>query len=205
MDPSRAIITSSLQRHSWQPAKSPGSQDGHLRSIMGNNINNDNTNMASQPAAPRAAKNPPGVGPPRAAGLEFVTISHPDDIRERNTRRKISRHVMKDIGASRRRKPTPNGHGTPPEPPPPQPRSSQPSYNNNTTVTADAMDSLSIPEPQQTRPRDPFGLSPITALSRHFAARAQQMTNFCMGIPSPGLRVTSLQPLNVRARVRTMQ
>ena len=162
--------------------------------------------MASQLAAPRAAKDSQGAGLPRAAGLEFVTISHPDDIKDRNTRRKISRHVMKDIGASRRRKPTPNGHGTPSEPPPPPPRSSQSSYNNTcAVVTAHAMDPLSISEPQQTRPRDPFGLSPITALSRHFAARAQQMTNFCMGIPSLGLHASSLQPLNVCARVRTMQ
>ncbi|KAL6407270.1 putative short chain type protein [Ilyonectria robusta] len=37
--------------------------------------------------------------------LVFVTVAHPNEMKDRNTQRKISRHVMKEIGRSRRRKP----------------------------------------------------------------------------------------------------
>lgn len=35
----------------------------------------------------------------------FIGVSHPDEIKDRKTRKKIQRHVMEDIGASRQRKP----------------------------------------------------------------------------------------------------
>ena len=45
------------------------------------------------------------VSKPPAPELAFVCVTHPDEIRDRNTQRKIHRHVMKDIGAARRRRP----------------------------------------------------------------------------------------------------
>lgn len=35
--------------------------------------------------------------------LEFINVSHPGDIKNRHTKRRIHQHVMKDIGQSRRR------------------------------------------------------------------------------------------------------
>lgn len=123
------------------------------------------TATPSRPEAPRAKK-PRSAGPPKPAGLEFVTICHPDDIKERNTRRKISRHVMKDIGASRRRKRVHDGALS---------KSQFPEPSNS-----DGTGALSISEPQDIPPRDPFELSPISILSRHFAARAQKISRFCI-------------------------
>jgi hypothetical protein len=40
-----------------------------------------------------------------APELAFVCVTHPDEIKDRNTQRKIHRHVMKDIGFARRRRP----------------------------------------------------------------------------------------------------
>ncbi|KAF4971210.1 hypothetical protein FSARC_1932 [Fusarium sarcochroum] len=42
-----------------------------------------------------------------SAKLEFVSISHPDEIKSRRNKRKVHQHVMKPIGLSRRKK-TPN-------------------------------------------------------------------------------------------------
>ncbi|KIX04526.1 uncharacterized protein Z518_05396 [Rhinocladiella mackenziei CBS 650.93] len=49
------------------------------------------------------------ASPPRTSqttnpDLAFVNITHPQDIRDRQTQRKIRRHVMKDIGFARRRR-----------------------------------------------------------------------------------------------------
>ncbi|KAJ4115572.1 hypothetical protein FOXYSP1_13707 [Fusarium oxysporum f. sp. phaseoli] len=35
--------------------------------------------------------------------LEFVSVSHPDEVKNRHNKRKIHQHVMKDIGLSRRK------------------------------------------------------------------------------------------------------
>lgn len=53
--------------------------------------------------------------------LVFVTVAHPNEMKDRNTQRKISRHVMKEIGRSRRRKLRKDQlvFSTPEKPPPP--------------------------------------------------------------------------------------
>jgi hypothetical protein len=35
--------------------------------------------------------------------LEFVSVSHPDEVKNQHNKRKIHQHVMKDIGLSRRK------------------------------------------------------------------------------------------------------
>lgn len=42
--------------------------------------------------------------PPTNGGFAFIHSSHPDDSRRRNSQTAIRRHVMRDIGKSRRRK-----------------------------------------------------------------------------------------------------
>jgi hypothetical protein len=37
------------------------------------------------------------------AKLEFISVSHPDEVKNRHNKRKIHQHVMKDIGLSRRK------------------------------------------------------------------------------------------------------
>ncbi|KAH7241155.1 uncharacterized protein BKA55DRAFT_113581 [Fusarium redolens] len=37
------------------------------------------------------------------AKLEFISVSHPDEVKNRHNKRKIHQHVMKDIGFSRRK------------------------------------------------------------------------------------------------------
>ncbi|KAJ3459254.1 hypothetical protein MRS44_015327 [Fusarium solani] len=54
--------------------------------------------MVSRSTQGRQAPKPP------KADLMFVSITRPDQIKDRNTQRKINRHVMKPIGLARRRK-----------------------------------------------------------------------------------------------------
>ncbi|KAM5353566.1 hypothetical protein ACJ41O_000216 [Fusarium nematophilum] len=68
---------------------------------------------------------PPTKPKGSSSSLEFVSISHPDEIRNRRNKRKIRQHAMKDIGLARRKRPSqptrPEGdnsharHGTLPE------------------------------------------------------------------------------------------
>ncbi|KAM5378797.1 hypothetical protein ACJZ2D_004270 [Fusarium nematophilum] len=53
---------------------------------------------------PRNDRNQP-LGRSRGSGITFINLSHPDDVRRRDVQAGIRRHVMTDIGRSRRKKP----------------------------------------------------------------------------------------------------
>ena len=62
----------------------------------------------SQDRAPPTSSGPSGgsgSNPKAGPSIAFVHLSHPDDIRNRNVQAGIRRHVMKDIGRSRRKRP----------------------------------------------------------------------------------------------------
>ncbi|KFH45640.1 hypothetical protein ACRE_035030 [Hapsidospora chrysogenum ATCC 11550] len=125
-----------------------------------------------------------------AVELQFVTISHPDDIKKRNTRRTISQHVMKEIGMARRhkgkkgvrsKKPSP---GAPPRNIPDgidktvathtgRPRDPEPAPRRR---SEDGFDKSIAPYGDQSN--DPFNLSPRAILSRPFSARAELLRTY---------------------------
>lgn len=100
--------------------------------------------------------------------LEFVSISHPDDMKNRITRRKISRHVMKDIGMSRRKSPTQS-----------KTRSGTLQQEPTNVDLPVSIVCESHTHSCQYKALDPFKGSPVNALSRVYAARAQSMQAYC--------------------------
>lgn len=63
--------------------------------------------MQSSPSSQQrlASTSRPSKLPAPQPDLVFVSVSHPDEIKDRTTNRKIRRHVMKEIGLSRRKNP----------------------------------------------------------------------------------------------------
>lgn len=103
--------------------------------------------------------------------LEFVSISHPDDMKKRETRRKIGQHVMKDIGYSRRkgsRKSKVN------EPAP------QKETKEEAAAQVQALSKAIRSDAQSKVHSTPgFETSPFTTLSRNLAARSTRIENLC--------------------------
>ena len=104
-------------------------------------------------------------------GLEFVSISHPDDIKKREIRRRIGQHVMKDIGYGRRKK---TGREAVEETEPRQ------TSGENLTVEKGYLNIAANPKGQPREDAEShFKKSPITSLSRNYAARAARLQSLC--------------------------
>lgn len=103
------------------------------------------------------------------AGLEFVSVSHPDDLKKRETRRRIGQHVMKDIGFSRRKQ-RPSKKKKADE------SKLQSDSNTESTVQAQALDKPTTSATHLTfESAEDFKKSPITHLARNYAARSAKI------------------------------
>lgn len=104
-------------------------------------------------------------------GLEFVSISHPDDIKKREVRRKIGQHVMKDIGYGRRKR---RGHQAV------ELSEHRQSAGEKKAVEKAYLSIAANPDSQLTEDVERhFEKSPITPLSRNYAARAARLQSLC--------------------------
>lgn len=101
------------------------------------------------------------------AGFEFVSVAHPDDLKKRETRRRIGQHVMKDIGLSRR-KSKPKKRETESLP--------QSGSKDETAVQVNGLSkAIESNAHLASNPGDEFTKSPLTVLSRNYAARSAKI------------------------------
>jgi len=68
-------------------------------------LNRASAMESSRSAQPQRQASTSRVSKTSAPELAFVCVTHPDEIKNRNTQKKIHRDVMKDIGFARRRRP----------------------------------------------------------------------------------------------------
>lgn len=133
---------------------------------------------ASTARAPRAS----------APELVFVTVAHPNEMKDRNTQRKISRHVMKDIGRSRRRKPQKDQlvlNSTPEKPPSPESReavATQLDKHIQQTSNFQTRQSPQLALPQSSSSIFSLPDSDRAFLSPPVSARARRLISFRMTI-----------------------
>ncbi|KAH7131038.1 hypothetical protein EDB81DRAFT_859671 [Dactylonectria macrodidyma] len=133
----------------------------------------------------RAAKAAP------APELVFVTVTHPNEIKSRDTQRKISRHVMKEIGISRRRRPR-DDHvvaNSASEIPTTAIRSDQVVNRNlhrsrhKPNIHTQQSTDLTLSRPRSTRPT--FPITDSALISPYISARARRLISFLQRDDSP--------------------
>lgn len=109
--------------------------------------------------------------------LKFVSIAHPDEIRDTRNKRMIHQHVMRDIGLSRRKRKSSARVQLDIVSPPSQPSKTNPINDGEAPGT-------STPHHGQKRPGVDLQLIPAPradlSLYACFDARARSMKGFCM-------------------------
>lgn len=103
--------------------------------------------------------------------LEFVSISHPNDIKRRENRKKIGQHVMKDIGNARRKAPRKKEVAETQPHGPSKRKAAVQIKALSKSIRSDAKSTINA--------ANGFEKSPVTALSRNLAARSARIQTLC--------------------------